>query len=253
MHRKEKIYFNSRSTKLHATFHYPEDFKDDGISPVIMMATGDGSKGSNSNSWPPIISAMLELGIPVFIFDFFSLGNSAGDITKFNASIAYDNFSDALDILLEKDWVDKNRIGLVASSFGGAISILIQSNKQAFKVVCLKSPVSFIPESYETEVGDKLLLWKEKGTIPDLKFHFQAYLDSIRYNLYEHALNITIPILIVHGDSDTIVPIEQSVRLNCLLQNSILKKLSGVDHGYKEDGALGKLATLHQNFMQENL
>lgn len=253
MNRKTEIEFTSNGTSLSATLYYPDGFTKSNLSPLVVMATGDGINGSQSSTWPPLISSILAINIPVFIFDFYSLGKSDGDIIGFNTTTAINNMKDAINVLTGIDWIDRGRIGLIASSFGGAVSLLVQAELSPFKVMCLKSPVSFIPESYETEVNDNLDHWKRNGKVDGVKFTYQAYMDSARYNVYAAAMTIDVPTLIVHGCSDTIVPLKQSIRLNCLMPNSSLVKLDGVNHGYKEPGALDNLIKQHQNFIQTQL
>lgn len=253
MNSKTDMKFTSNGTSLSATLYYPEGFTKDRLSPLVMMATGDGVNGSQSSTWPPLISSILAINIPVFIFDFYSLGKSDGDILGFNTTTAITNMKDAVNLLAKINWIDKRRIGLIASSFGGAISLLVQAELNLFKVMCLKSPVSFIPESYETELNDNVDNWKRSGRIDGVKFAYQAYMDSARYNVYAAAMTIDTPTLIVHGSSDTIVPLKQSIRLNCLMQNSLLVKLEGVNHGYKEPGALDNLIQQHRNFIKTHI
>lgn len=247
------IEFQSCGVCLKGRFHLPDELDQSQKQPIVMMATGDGINGSKSSTWPPLINAMTEIPVPVFIFDFYGLGDSDGEVGRFSTTVAISNLEDAIAVVKQEPWVDTTRIGILGSSFGAAVSLITQARHRVFKVLGLKSPVSFLPESYESEVGDNLTTWKNKGTIDEIKFHYNAYLDCIKYNIYDLINGLDTPTLIVHGEADTIVPIKQSRRLACLMANSNLRSLPGVNHGYKEENALAELIRHCQEFFRMNL
>lgn len=65
--------------------------------------------------------------------------------------------------------------------------------------LALKAPVSDYPEVLQTHERSKA---REK-----------IFAETIKIDLYEATKNIKCPTLIVHGDADDVVPLEQSQRL----------------------------------------
>ena len=69
--------------------------------------------------------------------------------------------------------------------------------------------------------------------------------------VYDVAEKITIPTLIVHGDADTIVPIEQSRKTAKLIPNCKLIEMPGEDHGF--DGDWDTMINYFVQFVKEQI
>ena len=72
-------------------------------------------------------------------------------------------------------------------------------------------------------------------------------------NMFEKGKNIECPVLVVHGDADNVVPIEQSKKLIQKLGGlKQLEILPGVTHDFRGE-TLEKTIGLIADFFQENL
>ena len=66
------------------------------------------------------------------------------------------------------------------------------------------------------------------------------------------AENIEIPTLVVHGDLDEAVPVEQSIKISKILQNSKLAIIKGADHRYSDPGLFNKMIKVISDFIIKN-
>jgi dipeptidyl aminopeptidase/acylaminoacyl peptidase len=222
---------------------------------VVLMATGDGRKGSQSSSWAPLTTAVLQSGAAVFIFDFQGLGLSDGTHSELTISAGVTNLRDAVFTLRRLEWAAGAKIGGLGSSFGACAMLILQGLESPFHVLGLKSPASFLPEAYENEHGEEgMQSWAKTGTSDVTGYSYATYLDSFKHNIYAYSRTISCPTMIVHGSADTIVPISQSFRLARALPNCIaLHVLNGVNHDYKQPGALETLAAHQKAFFSKYL
>ena len=246
---------NSHNEILRGKLFLPES---NGIKPpVVFMMTGDGKKGSNGLSWINLPKLFLEKGIASFVFDFSGLGTSEGKRKDLNLSKAISDSQIAFNFLLKLEEVDVANVGIFAASFGGNVAILSFSKNENIKAMALKSPVSFYPDSFMEEFGlDKVLKWKKVRYLEEIGFNYEFYIDSLKHNSYELATNISFPCLIVHGDNDEIVPVNQSRHLFNALINSptpVLKIKKGVDHRYSLPGAWDEMALDSVLFLTDEL
>ena len=145
-------------TLIRGRFIKPDS--QDKLSPIIIMLTGDGKKGSKSLSWVNMPPMLLKAGISSFIFDFEGLGYSEGERRNLSLSVGIDNFRSAYEIVKQQDWIDKGRIGAFASSFGATVLLLIPEIANELKVLGLKSPAAFRAglEKLDRDISDKAAL-----------------------------------------------------------------------------------------------
>jgi len=240
--------FLSNGITLRATAIKPRVLPHPSEQAVVVMATGDGPKGTQSSSWKPLTDAVIAARASVFLFDFQGLGLSDGVQGDLTITAGVENLRDAISALRGLDWARTAHIGGLGSSFGACAMLILQGQESPFLAVGLKSPASFLPEAYENEHGEEgMRIWASKGKSPITGYDYKAYLDSLTYNVYRLARNISCPTLIVHGAADTVVPVAQSRRLARALRNCVaLNVLDGVNHDYKQPGALESLSQ-HQS------
>jgi alpha/beta superfamily hydrolase len=250
---KEKIFFkNSKGNKLCGILSNPTSKKE---KPIIILCHGF-STSKEGRTYVRLEEILNDKGISTFRFDFFGHGESEGkfeDITTFEA---VDDVQNAIKFLKVSGY---KRIGLVGSSFGGMASIIAASKSNALYVLALKSPVSDYTALIHSRVDEQdIKAWKEKGIIDvtgvddetrRLKYSF--YEEAEKVKVYEAAKNIKIPTLIVHGDEDETVPIEQSRKTASLIQNCRLEIIESADHTYSDTAHFEKMLDLISEFVVE--
>ena len=74
--------------------------------------------------------------------------------------------------------------------------------------------------------------WWRQGMIGGAKAHYDGIVAFSQTDFTEDLKKITVPVLVMHGDDDQIVPYEDSAPLSAeLLQNGTLKTYAGFPHG----------------------
>jgi non-heme chloroperoxidase len=74
--------------------------------------------------------------------------------------------------------------------------------------------------------------WWRQGMMGGAKAHFDGIVAFSQTDFTEDLKRITVPVLVMHGDDDQIVPYEDSAPLSAeLLQNGTLKTYAGFPHG----------------------
>lgn len=252
---QEKIYFsNSKGNKICGVLSNPTS----GLSaPVIILCHGfTTSKDSSTNT--RLETIFNNHGIATFRFDFFGHGESEGDFENITISEAVDDILNAIKYLKDKGF---SKLGLVGSSFGGMSSIMTASKTNDLFVLVLKSPVS---DYYEVDTKRKtkkeLEEWKDKGFVihknskgEEKRLNYSFFDDFKNKNAYEAAKKIKIPTLIVHGDEDKTVPIEQSKKTADIVENCKLEIITGADHKYSKPEEFEKMLDLISKFIIEHI
>jgi alpha/beta superfamily hydrolase len=248
---KTKTHFeNTRGDRLCGILSNPSG---DIEEPIIIMCHGfSTSKDGRTNT---LLEELLNKhGISTFRFDFFGHGESEGLFEEVTISEAVDDVQKALNYLQHLGYT---LFGLIGSSFGGIVSILAASKSDEFDVLALKSPVSdylglLIAQGQNTKI-DK---WKEEGSIPitgadgqSLRLNYSFYEDAEQIRGYEAVKNIQIPTLIVHGDKDETVPLEQSKISASLMSHCRLEIIQGADHIYSQPRHFEKMIDLLSQFI----
>ncbi|QQS10630.1 MAG: alpha/beta fold hydrolase [Rhodospirillales bacterium] len=133
------------------------------------------------------------------------------------------------DVIAAIDWlrrlpsVDPGRIGLIGASMGGQVALLAAARRPAIRCVAALFPPSDLDRWYD-----------ENPFVRD-------YLDDIAEpdglgarSPSRHVAEIDVPVLLMHGDKDENVPLEQSLRLTDSLReagkDAELLIVSGASH-----------------------
>jgi pimeloyl-ACP methyl ester carboxylesterase len=252
---KEKIVFkNSKGVKLCGILSDP--LPESGNSAIILCHGFSTSK--EGRTYTNLEEIFNSRGLATFRFDFFGHGESEGEFEDITITEAVDDVLQAVGFIKRTGY---GTIGLVGSSFGGMASIFAASQTTNLFVLALKSPVSdymgkLILQDYRTKIKD----WEESGFIDvtgadgqSLRLNFSFFEDARKAQGYEAASKIQIPTLIVHGDRDKTIPVEQSLKSSRLIKNCRLEIVHGADHFYSQPRDFEKMLRLISDFVIEKI
>ena len=252
---EEKIYFNdSEGNKVCGILSNPTSNKEN----LIVVLCHGFSSSKDSKTYTTLSKILNEHNISSFRFDFFGHGESEGNFEDVTISKAVDDIINAVKFLRNKSY---KKIGLFGSSFGGISSIIAASKLDGLIFLALKSPVSDYTEVKNKENTKKEIEeWKNKGYISYLNSHgaksrlnYSFFEDFKNNNGYEYAKKINVPTLIIHGDCDETVPIEQSRKTCRLMKKCRLEIIKGADHRYTKPEHFQKVIDLISEFIFENI
>lgn len=159
-----------------------------------------------------------------------------------------DDITDGVNMLISEGLADPNRVCIVGASYGGYAALAGGAfTPDLYKCVVAIAPVSDLAMMLADERDDTgsnhwaVDYWEERMADGDASTQKLNAISPARY-----ASAFKAPVLLIHGEDDTVVPMRQSVRMrNALNQENRLVKLirlQGEDHWLSESST--RLATL---------
>jgi len=237
---------------LAAVLHLPE--VPSGRGAVIchgMMSYKDSPKHRG------IAERLCARGHTVLRFDFSGRGESDGDLTGMTISRQVEEAGAAVEALLEKR---VSGIGLIGSSMGGAVAILTTARRgkrygiQALATMAAVGRADLLPER---AVGTKgLAAWERRGSIEveGEPVGYSLVEDTRKIDLPEEAKDIACPWLILHGERDEVIPVEDARLLHSASGGRAgLEIVPGADHRFSEEVHREHITSRIVDFIDENL
>jgi len=251
---QQKLFFkNSRGDRLCGVLSNPSGGK--GNSVAVLCHGFSSSK--DTSSCVRLEQILNEKGISAFRFDFFGHGESEGKFEDVTISEAVDDAIQAIGFVKGKGF---SRVALFGSSFGGMAALLAAAREKGLFALALKSPVSDrLGKIIADEDKVSIEHWKKNGFIlhessvmgkPRLNYSFCK--DAENVSAFDAAKKIRVPVLIVHGGMDEVVPVEQSKKTASLIPNCRLEIIQGADHHYSKPGDFEKMLALVSGFIAGN-
>ncbi|WP_179348519.1 alpha/beta hydrolase family protein [Winogradskyella pacifica] len=240
--------------------------------PIIIFC--HGYKGFKDwGAWNLMAEAFAKAGFCFIKFNFSHNGGTMENPIDFPDLEAFgnNNYTKELDDLeAVMTWsqnrfesnlkINTNAICLIGHSRGGGIAILKASEDQRVTKLITLASVSNFENRFGTE--EVIQKWKEDGvkyvvngrTKQQMPHYYQFFED---FKAHEKSLNIEsatkqidIPILIIHGDNDTAVNINEAYSIYEWSRNSKLEIITGADHVFNtkhpwnENNPSGELNTV---------
>tara|TARA_R110002167_G_scaffold105401_1_gene271082 strand:+ start:4152 stop:4988 length:837 start_codon:yes stop_codon:yes gene_type:complete len=220
--------------------------------PIIIFC--HGYKGFKDwGAWNLMAFAFAEAGFYFMKFNFSYNGGTVNQPIDFPDLKAFGNNNYILeldDLNSVMDWVSsnkeikkeadiKNTTLLGHSRGGGIVSIKAEEDPRIKNVISLAGVSDF---KARFPKGKNFDLWKKNGvyyvengrTKQQMPHYFQFYTNFIenekRLTIKRAIRNINIPHLIIHGDADTSVSIEEAKILHQWNPNSKLEVIKGANH-----------------------
>ncbi|MBI3413338.1 MAG: alpha/beta fold hydrolase [Candidatus Aenigmarchaeota archaeon] len=250
---EEKVYFKTpKGNTLCGVLSRPNKKHDS----VVVICHGFRSSKDGKSS-PQLQKILNGRNIATFRFDFFGHGESDGKFEDITISEAVEDVLSAIRFVKGTGY---SKIGLIGTSFGGISSIVAASRSKDLRVLVLRAPVSNYQEKETLKRGNSgIERWKETGYVEyddngrKFKLKYAFFEDFENNNGYEAGKNIKIPTLIIHGDKDDVVPIEQSIRLSKIISNCKLEIIRGADHNFTDENDFIRTLESTANFITTKL
>jgi dipeptidyl aminopeptidase/acylaminoacyl peptidase len=195
---------------LHGVLVTPSDFQSGEPYPTIVEAhVGDSAWWSGwQGSWWQWAELLASNGYVVFLPNARGV---TGQGWKLHETIfdwggsAFDDIMDGIDSLIEQKIADPNRLGIGGWSNGGFMTTWAITHTNRFKAaVAFAAPVDF-QIMWGAHTDDS---WKFLSTLWDTPMRARAVYDA--HSTFHFVQNCTTPTLILHGQTDPVVPIAQA-------------------------------------------
>jgi len=235
---QKAVEIKSQGLTLRGMLHIPENIEEK--VPIVLILHGfAGNKMANHFMFVKLSRILEREGIASVRFDFGGSGESDGDFLDMTISGELADAKNILNYVKKLEFVDKNRIGVVGLSMGGAVaSMLAGDKKNDIHTLCLWAPAGNMGEIVIDDfIGEKYEEFRHKGYLDydGLLMGEKFTEDVINIDIYEKAAEFDKDILIIHGDNDNIVPLSSSERyLNYYGDNVVLKVIQGADHTFNK-------------------
>ncbi|MCG2717412.1 MAG: lysophospholipase [Nanoarchaeota archaeon] len=259
---EEKLFFkNKDDLELCGVLTEPKEKTDN----CIVLCHGISvDKNEYANVFGNLAKKLSKKGLSVFRFDFRGHGESEGDSVDITVMGEERDLEAAIRFLKSKGY---SSFGILAASFaGGAASFFVPEHQDIVKAL-----VFWNPSLKYDKFFDPKLPWQKKyfgepaiqriteqgfTKIGSSGFKVgKALFDEVRcLKPWKELEKIKIPVLFIHGDKDSYVDYNDSVKYSKLPKNSSLKTIKNAEHGFHDNGPDEEEAdNLTINFFLENL
>lgn len=247
---KQKLSIQSKSgATLSAVLSNPTEDKNN-----LIVVFCHGFLSSKEKPIYNILESILNKeNVSTLRFDLYGHGESTGKLEDVTVSKAVDDALSVLNFIKEQGYTN---IGLFGSSFGGMAAIITASKIDNLKFLILKAPVSDLKSKLSVKYKDEVKDWKKRGWINRVshkgnltKLNYSFFEDSGKHDCYELAKKIRVSTLIIHGELDESVPLEQSKKTASLIKNSRLEIIPGSNHMFSKKEHYDKTIDLTINFI----
>lgn len=137
--------------------------------------------------------------------------------------------------------IQKENIAIIGHSRGGAIALLTAAEEERIGRVSTWASVARLDYAWANQ-PEKIEMWQREGVIHSLNtrtnqqmpLNVQLYHDyeahRSRFHLPAILPKLRKPLLVVHGNADTAVPLVDAIELASLAPRSTLRITEGADH-----------------------
>ncbi len=199
---------NKKGEYLHGDITFPERSQEK--NPAVLLVHGFGVERTEGGMFTDIALKLSSAGFLVFKFDFSGCGDSEGDYSETSLSKLVSDLGIMLDFVRKHPKVDKNKIGILAQSFGTSVTVALEPNVNAIILMgSIAHPHELMKELFKEDFNPNGISSRKRsgGNITRVKPIF--WQDLEQYDLLASMKKISCPILFIHGEKDDKVPISE--------------------------------------------
>jgi len=120
--KEQVVSFKSAGLRLHGVIGVPDDLTASERRAAFLVLHGFGSNSESSNVLAPT-RVLNQFGYVTLRFDMRGCGKSEGEFGRVICLEQVEDLGNALNYLATHSAVDRDRIGAIGSSFGGAVAV----------------------------------------------------------------------------------------------------------------------------------
>lgn len=226
---KHVTFRNRSSERLAGVLHMPQDWEN-GFG-VILCHGMESSKDSLKHL--RLGESLSRLGFAVLRFDFTGAGESSGEFESITYARQVEDLGAAHELLRAHGAA---QVGIIGSSMGGTTALLYAGIAERVEaVVTLAAPIN-LRAILERDFTPKVIAhWRVQGFIEfnGRRLNTDFLDEALSLDVVGAVARIACPGLVIHGDEDSTVPVEQAVLLHDTLRGGKeLCILLGADHRF---------------------
>jgi dipeptidyl aminopeptidase/acylaminoacyl peptidase len=253
--KREPIVLENFGQKIFGVLHIPEKTP----APFVLFCHGfTGTKVEPHRIFVNTAEALAKEGIGALRIDFRGSGDSEGSFKDMTVEGEVSDALVALDFLRQNNLVDKERIGILGLSMGGAVASITSGRSPIVKSCVLWSAVCHF-DIFFNRSSEEMQKIKDYGDFIDLGGNpvgkkFLAEIVGIKP--LEELKKRILPVLIIHGSSDPVVPVQHAYDYYEGIKNTHRAKLEiieGADHTFNSIEWERKVIESTLNWFKETL
>lgn len=237
---EEKIYLRtSDGLRLCGIFSKSQNSTDK----CIILCHGISVDKEELGAFTDLAKKLAKSGFNVFRFDFRGHGESEGSSVDMTIKGETEDLEAAVKYLESRKL---HKFGIVAASFGGGpIAFYTTKHLNIIKALVLWN--SLIDYGSGAAVTPWAKKYWGKPAFDRVEKHGFTEIGSRKFKIgrnlmfeisalkpWKELLKLEIPILFIHGDADTHVSCEDSVKYSKLVRNGTLVIIKGAEHGFHD-------------------
>ena len=225
----DEIIVNTQGENLDYTFHDPGKKSRD------ILIIGHGVTGNKDR---PFVVALAESvaseGMAVLRFSFSGNGKSGGDFRDCTISKEVEDLKAVVTVAVNNGY----RVTYAGHSMGGAVGVLAASKDERIRnLISLAGMVNtknFYDREFGEEKPDEGCMWEEPSCPLSSTYKNDMYTIG---SVSAMASEVKVPWLLIHGDADDVVPIEDSREIFAHANEpKKIIEIPGANHIFSEGG-----------------
>ncbi|MEM3871890.1 MAG: alpha/beta fold hydrolase [Nitrososphaeria archaeon] len=245
----KSVIFENENQKLVGIIHLPENLETLKKVPGIVMFHGfTGNKVEAHRLFVQVARSLCKAGFMVLRFDFRGSGDSDGEFEDITVENEVSDAEKALTFFLRQRKVDREKVGVIGLSMGGRVATILASKDNRIKFVVLYSAafgplhnrfLNFIkPEQWHILNSGESIEIKDPN-VSSGWYLKKKFFETIDYIIPFEVMNkIKVPMLIIHGDQDQTISVEEAKKgyeiIKDLNNKNELYIISGGDHTFSQ-------------------
>jgi dipeptidyl aminopeptidase/acylaminoacyl peptidase len=256
---RRAIKFRARDgTRVPAYFTVPAGVEPKNLPLVLLVHGGPHARDAFTFDWWASFLASRGYGVlqvnfrgsTGYGYDWFDAGRG-----RWGDGVMQTDVEDGVDALVKSGYVDKSRVCIVGGSYGGyaalaGATVTPERYACAASINGVSDPEDMLKDAQRGGKSTMIAEWWGKSMGSDME-------QLRRVSPLRHADKVRIPILLLHGVEDSVVPIEQSRAMNAKLQrakrNVKYKELGVDDHWLSSASTRTMMLQELETFLAESL